>query len=444
VHERSGEPIREVFESGRTSYESLRSTGLYDRLVRQGLLIPHRELARDDWNHPDTWLVLAPERVPFISYTYEWCFSQLRDAALATLQVQEEALKVGLTLKDAVPENIQFLRGRPILIDTLSFEPAHGAWEAYYQFCRRFLAPLVLVEHCGPECLDLLAAERDGVSLEFASGLLPRRTWLKPALMMHLHMHARANQSTRPAAPGVQTRGGDRTDISRQRALIDSLRRAVDGLRWKPPETEWTRYESEQPTYTADAWTAREQVIAQVLDRVQPGVAWDLGAALGHASRLAASKGALTVAFDGDHSCVELMWRSIREAGEQKVLPLRQDLLRPTPRTGWAEQEQKSLSDRGPADLLMALGIFHHLNIRGGVPADMVFEYFAKLGRAALVEFVPGSDPIVRDWCGRFRREPLAEEAFRAAAEQQYGTVERLTVTGSDRVLYLCLQRRHS
>ena len=71
----------------------------------------------------------------------------LKDAALLTLDVQAEASAAGFTLRDASAYNVQFRRGRPILIDTLSFEPAEPGtpWLAYRQFCEHFLAPLALM-----------------------------------------------------------------------------------------------------------------------------------------------------------------------------------------------------------------------------------------------------------------------------------------------------------
>ncbi|MFX8840813.1 hypothetical protein ABTM78_20880, partial [Acinetobacter baumannii] len=66
---------------------------------------------------------MRPARVSTISYPYEWCFSQLKDAALATLEIQTVAMDHGMSLKDASAYNIQFHEGRPTLIDSLSFEP---------------------------------------------------------------------------------------------------------------------------------------------------------------------------------------------------------------------------------------------------------------------------------------------------------------------------------
>ena len=114
--------LRQVQRSYQEEYDLLTESGLYQALVEAGLMVSHEEQNLDSGLTADAYRVLRPERVPFISYPYEWCFSQLKDAALATLRIQKEALKFGMTLKDASAYNIQFCGGKPMLIDTLSFE----------------------------------------------------------------------------------------------------------------------------------------------------------------------------------------------------------------------------------------------------------------------------------------------------------------------------------
>ena len=121
------------------------SSGLYQELAGR-LLISHQEVSDPPpLDGEQAYKVLRPEQVPFLSYPYEWCFSQLKDAALATLKIQSRALHFDMTLKDASAYNIQFLKGKPILIDTLSFEKyrkdSHGsptgnsASTSWHRFC---------------------------------------------------------------------------------------------------------------------------------------------------------------------------------------------------------------------------------------------------------------------------------------------------------------------
>ena len=146
VFERGGVLYRQVNRGYQADYDRLMSSGLYARLVADGLLVEHQE---EEWRGgaPGAYKLIRPERVPFISYPYEWCFSQLQDAALATLRIQKTALDFGMTLKDSSAYNLQYVGGRWTLIDTLSFETyQEGApWAAYGQYCRHFLAPLTLM-----------------------------------------------------------------------------------------------------------------------------------------------------------------------------------------------------------------------------------------------------------------------------------------------------------
>ena len=147
VFRRDGRILRQVNPVYREDYDALLSSGLHEELLSEGLIVPHVEMGLEQAYSAEAYRVLAPEPVPFVSYPYEWCFGQLRHAALATLEIQSRALARGLTLKDASAFNIQFPDGRPVLIDTLSFERHMDGkpWIAYGQFCQHFLAPLLLM-----------------------------------------------------------------------------------------------------------------------------------------------------------------------------------------------------------------------------------------------------------------------------------------------------------
>src|SRR4051794_26194747 len=100
VFYRDGTLFRQVQQQYASEYDLLLSSGLYAKLADAGLLIEHNEESLQSAVTEDAYRVLRPERVPFISYPYEWCFSQLRDAALTTLRIQKEALQAGMSLKD--------------------------------------------------------------------------------------------------------------------------------------------------------------------------------------------------------------------------------------------------------------------------------------------------------------------------------------------------------
>src|SRR5687768_6819073 len=175
---RDGTLYRQVNASARNDFEALSSSGLYQDLTERGLLVPHRQVDLSLADDPDAIAVIAPEPIAFVSYPYEWCFGQLRDAALLTLEAQLRALERGMVLRDASAYNVQFRDAHPVFIDTLSFgryvegEP----WVAYRQFCEHFLAPLALMSATDVRCAQLLRHYLDGIPLDLASALLPTRS----------------------------------------------------------------------------------------------------------------------------------------------------------------------------------------------------------------------------------------------------------------------------
>ena len=252
---------------------------------------------------PDAYKVIRPELVPFISYPFEWCFSQLKDAALLTLDIQRTALEHGMSLKDASAYNVQFVHGRPVLIDTLSFEkyPAGRPWVAYRQFCQHFLAPLALMAHRDVRLNQLSRLFLDGVPLDLASSLLPARTRWRFSLLSHIHLHARSQKRYADKPVAGKTRPMSRFALL---ALLNSLETAVKKLSWRPRGSEWAEY-YDHTNYSDQARDLKKNLVADFLQQLNPGHVCDIGANTGVFSRLAAERGIPTVALDIDAAAVE-------------------------------------------------------------------------------------------------------------------------------------------
>jgi hypothetical protein len=182
----SGTLLRTVAPGYAEHYDLLMSSGLYDELVQSGKLVAHEEVPLTGLENEVVHRVLKPEMIPFISYPWEWSFSQLRDAALLTLDIAWAALDKGLVLKDASAFNVQFVGSRPVFIDTLSFEKyVEGEpWVAYRQLCQHFLAPLELRARVHPALADLSRINLDGVPLDVAASILPKSSMLRPCACM--------------------------------------------------------------------------------------------------------------------------------------------------------------------------------------------------------------------------------------------------------------------
>ncbi len=446
-----GTLFRQINQVYAEDYTRLMETGLYAKLVKAGLLVPHREveasqagqsLAEKGESHPresQAFRFIQPERIPFISYTYEWSYGQLKDAALATLSIQKRALKMGMSLKDASAYNIQFFHGRPTLIDTLSFENYREGepWVAYRQFCQHFLAPLALMAYQDVRLSQLLRIYIDGIPLDLASRLLPARTRLNFGLYTHIHLHASAQRKYAEVRLQEVRRG--RT-MSRQAllGLIESLISTVRKLAWKPSGTEWADY-YEATNYSEAGFAHKMNLVGDWLARIKPSLVWDLGANTGVFSRQAVKNGAYCVGGDIDPAAVERNYRQIKADKEDRLLPLVIDLTNPSPALGWQNQERASWIERGPADAVLALALIHHLAISNNVPLARIADFLAGLGEWLIIEFIPKTDSQVEKLL-RSRKDIFDEytrEDFERIFQGRYDVQASSDLRNSERRVYL-------
>ena len=437
VFRRGGVFYRGIRKSGRPHYDMLMSSGLYKELVAANLLVPHEEFPLEGERVGDVTKVIRPEEIPFISYPYEWSFSQMQDAALATLEIEKRALRYGMTLVDASAYNIQFLGGRPVLIDTLSLRQAVEGepWTAYGQYCRHFLAPLALMGLKDIRLGQLLRVHLDGIPLDLASSLLPLRTRRRLPLLLHLHIHAKSQKRFE----GRQVRVA-RGKVGRQAllGLVDSLESEIKKLHWRASGTEWADY-YEDTNYSTEGLDDKRKTVEEFIREVRPRTVWDLGGNIGTFSRIAAAAGAYTVSFDIDPACVEMNYLRIRREKEENLLPLLLDLTNPSPGAGWENKERMTLLERGPADAVLALALLHHLAIGNNLPLDKAARFFARTGRHLLLEFVPKSDSQVKRLL--VTREDVFDAYTQEGFERAFGEVftikRRVPLSGSERALYI-------
>ncbi|MCA1777890.1 MAG: class I SAM-dependent methyltransferase [Xanthomonadaceae bacterium] len=436
-----GTLYRQVNRFGSRSYDGLMESGLYAKLCQKGWIVAHEEVDAPVAEREQAHKIIKPEPVPFISFPYEWSFGQLKAAAIRTLDIQLAALKHDMILKDASAYNIQFCQGRPVLIDTLSFDPyTEGqTWDGYKQLCQHFLAPLCLMARRDIRLGQLARVHIDGVPLDLASKLMPRSSWLRPGILMHLHLHARAQAAYGESDTASARKTGKTRPLSRNGlvGIVSGLRSLIDGLDWKPAGTEWADY-YQATNYSDDAFTAKSRHINAFLDQIEPRQVWDLGANTGHFSRLASDREIDTVAFDIDPAAVEINFRHVQKKKEPHLLPLVLDLTNPSPAMGWAGQERESLLERGPVDCVMALALIHHLAISNNVSLDRTAEFFARACRHLIIEFVPKSDSQVERLLSSRKDifHHYHEDGFEKAFLKWFDIRERKRVEGSSRTLY--------
>lgn len=440
VFEKEGKLYRQINSRYKENYELLIGSGLYGKLVKEHLLISHEEIKPDFPLSGEAYKILCPRRIPFISYPYEWSFSQLKDAALAALKIQKIALEHGMSLKDASAYNAQFFEGRPVLIDTLSFEKYKEGepWVAYKQFCQHFLAPLALASHKDIRLNLMSRLFIDGTPLDLASSLLPLKTKIKPGLLFHIHLHAYAQKKY---ADKQINKSRIKKTMNKKALLgvITSLEDAINGLRWRPEGTEWADYYPSNNNYLSEALKKKSQLIGEFIDEIKPESVWDFGGNTGLFSRVASDKNIETLSFDIDPSAVEINYQTVKKNKEKKILPLVIDLTNPSPDIGWNNDERSAFLKRGSADMGLALALVHHLAISNNVPLGELAGFFAGLCKSLVIEFVPKEDSQVKKLLST--REDIFpdynRDGFEKAFREHFAIEKMKPIENSKRTLYL-------
>ena len=396
---------------------------------------------RADWQ-----AAVEHDRIPVISYPYEWTFSMLQDAALQQLALTRAALTDGLVTKDATPYNTQFVGAEPTFIDVGSFErlPKGEPWRAHRQFCMLFYLPLLLQATVDVDFQPLLRGSLHGITPETARRMLPWRHRFGHGAFINVVLHARLerrNAAVEGDAGQELARAGYGPKLID--AQLAKLEKHIAGLRWAASDSEWSDY-ADRSHYEADDLAQKTDFVERVARTSKPGVVIDFGANDGHFSRIVAPFAETVVAIDSDALVVDRLYRSLRDEGDRTILPLYTDLTDPSPGMGWRARERAPLTDRVNAKLVMALAVVHHLAITGTVPLPEVAAMLRDFDATVVVEFPDRNDPMVERLLSR-KRDGLFDhytlEAFIAAVEARFDISERATLPGGNRHLFLLTPR---
>jgi ribosomal protein L11 methylase PrmA len=437
---------RLLSERGRDDWLALSAAPVFAEATAGGTLVATEAVERDAVPGLDglpAAAILRHERVPFVSYPYEWTFGMLRDAALLQLDLLARALEDGLILKDSSPYNVQWRGAAPVFIDVGSFERLRPGepWVGYRQFCMLFLYPLMLTAFRGVPFQPWLRGSLEGIAPTDAARLLSGRDRLRRGVLTNVVLHARLERRY-AAVQGREVKRelrGAGFGAELVKANVRKMRKLVDRLRWEPGESAWTAY-GEDDGYAAADREAKSAFVREAAGRRPRRLAWDLGANDGDYARIAADAGCESVlAMDADHPTVELLYRALREQGERRILPLVVDVCDPSPALGWRGRERAALLDRGRPELVLCLALVHHLAITRNVPLADVVAWLHALGGELVVEFPTREDPMVQRLLAAKNEGAHGDyelEAFERALGAAFEIRRRETLPSGTRVLF--------
>lgn len=438
-----GRILRGVRGTAAADLKALMDTDLWASLARAGHVV---DTNVSDESLVDFELVLEHERIPFVSYPYEWPFSMLKRAALLQLEILRESLREDYILKDATPYNVQWVGARPTLIDVGSFQRlAPGdAWIGYRQFCRLFLFPLMLRAYLDVPFRQWLRGDLEGLPAGVLWRLLGWRQRLRIPVLTHVGLQARAERAYEDAAVDVRAEiqaAGFKKELIE--ANVNRLHRLVSALSWKQSGSGWSDYAAQHP-HVADDRSAKADFVKAALRDLSPRTVWDVGTNDGYFARLAADAGAFVVAMDSDEVSVDRLYRDLSAEDVENILPLVIDLANPSPAQGWRGEERQSLDARGRPDLVLCLAVAHHLAISNHIPLASVLDWLAAVAPHAVIEWVEPDDPMVMRLSRNRRPEEVHEyesKLFEQLLSERFEVVDCRPLPSGTRSLYLASAR---
>ena len=388
--------FRTLSETALADFETVEGTAFFKAALADGRIIATE---RSDERIPgNPAAVLRHERVPVVTYPYEWTFTMLRDAALLQLELLGAALEEGVTSKDASSYNVQFHGAQPTFIDVGSFEKSRPGepWYGYRQFCELFLYPLMLQAYKDVPFHTWLRGSVDGISPQDMHELMSLRDHFRKGVFTHVHLHAKLQAKygdSRRDVKGEVAKAGFKDELVK--ANVRRLTKVVGGLQWKAAASEWADYRADNSYDDADT-AAKVAFVEKVCAGRPRTLVWDVGANDGRFSRIAAEHSELVLALDADHLVVDRLYQTLRRENERRILPLVMDLANPSPGLGWRGVERRPLADRGRPDLVLCLAVIHHLAISRMVPLSEFTGWLAGLGGEVVIEFPTRDDPQVQ------------------------------------------------
>jgi SAM-dependent methyltransferase len=444
---------RVLSEEGLADWRALAASPLFERLVSEGSLVSTEEAdgAADALRSAPgvtealakgSAAILRHERIPFVSYPYEWTFSMLKDAALVQLDLLISALDENLILKDATPYNVQWRGARPVFVDVGSFERLREGepWAGYRQFCMLFLYPLLFQAHRNIPFRPWLRGAIDGITPTEANGVFSVRDRLRRGVFAHVYLHSRLERRYEERKGGEVKQELRKAKFKTEliRANAERLRKLVSKLDWKPGRTAWTDYRSTN-TYSDEDAERKADFVRRVAGERQWGLVWDLGCNDGEYARIAAETARYVVACDLDHATVDGLYRALREEGSTTILPLVATLADPSPGLGWRGLERRPMEARGTPDLTLALALIHHIAITANVPVREFVGWLRGLDTALVIEFPKREDPMVELLLSGKREDANPDyeiDSFERALADAFDIGQREELPSGTRILY--------
>ena len=249
------------------------------------------------------------------------------------------------------------------------------------------------------------------------SRLLPMRSRFSLNVLSHVFLQAKLQRKAHDVQKVSKRIQEKRLRKVGYDEILRGLSRWIARLRPRDcSKTVWNDY-ADRNSYSDVSRAHKASFVANFVSRTNPALLFDIGCNSGDYSALALRNGArFVVGLESDIGALEQAFR--RACAENlEFLPLYIDVANPSPDQGWLQRERAGLASRARGDAVLALAVVHHMVIGRNLPIRDVVNWIMDVAMRGVIEFVPKSDPMVRDLLA------LREQAFADYNESRLETL---------------------
>ena len=384
IFQKNNDIFRELSGIGSNRFNYIKSQNIYKNLIKEEKLILTEEVSSEE----DGIDLIKHKKIPFWTYPYEWCFDQLKDAALFHIDLHLQLLENNVNLIDASAFNVQFLGSKPVFIDILSLEKYKNGemWKAQSQFGREFLNPLVYSFYSGLPFNNIYKGNLNGVSNEEVLKVISffRKFNLTIFLNIFLPNYLEKKHSFEKK---IKRRN---LDIKSFKWMLNSLRKFINSFK-KKSNSFWENYEDIR-TYNQDQINLKKKLVFDFIKRNQPKKLFDFGCNNGEFSILSHDAGAkYVISVDQDEKCLNNLY-NISKVKKLNILPIVGNFMNPSSNLGWNQNERKGFLERGNFDASINLAVIHHMCLANNLLLNEAINSITNSSNIGLIEFVDAND----------------------------------------------------
>ena len=441
VYYKNDRVLRKLTTIGVNRFLKLQESNIISKSIQKGFLIETKEIKVEDNTKKDhNELILEHEKIPYISYPYEWSFSQLKDAAIFHLDFHLFLLENDATLIDASAYNIQFIGSELKFIDVLSIQKyTEGEyWIGHKQFCENFLNPLILKSKKGIKFNNWFKGNLEGIETKELNNLLNIFDKLSYNIFVHVHLLNKLDKkyiSKKSLKPIIKN--NKKLSKKSLMGILSQLKKFISGLKDYKNVSTWDDY-SVNNSYSIDDKDKKIDCVAQFCKKNNFELIADLGCNDGEYSILSLKNGCKSViGFDFDINAINNAYKKSTD-NNLNFLPLYFDATNPSSNIGWHQKERRGFIERANFSAIIALAFEHHLAIAKNIPLNDVVSWLVSLAPTGLIEFVPKEDETIKKML-EFKGDIFPEytkENFDKYLSKESKIISKSIVSNSGRTIY--------